>query len=123
MNGLTLYNLLPTTVYGQASGNYDGSSQDWYSDPGKAANYYRGNGSIQTITFGVNNFVGLVTLQATLETNPNDAEWFDLYDFGDPSTVYPLTDRHPTTVTGNFTWLRVFVQNFDSGNITVTVNY
>jgi len=120
---ITTVTLLPFTIYGQASGNYDGSSQDWHGDPGKAANYYRGQGGIQTITFGVNNFAGLVTLQGTLESDGNVAEWFDLYEYGDPSTIYPLTDRHPVTITGNFTWLRIFVNEFWSGNINVTANY
>lgn len=120
---ITTVTLLPTTIYGQASGNYDGSSQDWHGDPGKAANYYRGQGSIQTITFGVDNFVGLAKLQATLESDGNVAEWFDLYEYGDPSSSYPVTDRHPVTITGNFTWLRVFVNEFWSGSITVTANY
>ena len=38
---MTLNNetILGTTVYGEASGNYDGSSQDFYSDAVRAANY------------------------------------------------------------------------------------
>ncbi len=50
---ITRDTILDTTVYGTPSGNYDGSSQDWLSDPVKAANYYRGQGSIQTVTFRV----------------------------------------------------------------------
>jgi len=123
MSGVTTYNLLPTTTFGDPLGNYDGSSQDWYSDVGKAANYYQGNGSIQTVTFGVNDFLGLVTIQGTLDADSTAANWIDLTSYGEPSTMYPVTDRHPIAITGNFTYLRVFVQNFDQGDITVTVDY
>ena len=37
------HTLVPRTVHGEPSGNYDGSSLDWYSDPVKAANYYVGD--------------------------------------------------------------------------------
>ena len=52
--------ILATTVYGQASGNYDGSSQDWYSDPAQAADYYRGRGGLQTVTFSLDQFEGRI---------------------------------------------------------------
>ena len=39
---ITTETLLNSTVHGIPSGNYDGSSQDWFSDAVKAANYYRG---------------------------------------------------------------------------------
>ena len=48
--------LIPLTVAGTPSGNYDGSSQDWYSDPIKAANYYKGHGFIQTVWFNLENY-------------------------------------------------------------------
>ena len=49
MNSYTTVTLLPTTVYGTASGNYDGSSQDFYGNSTPAANYYAGQGNLQTI--------------------------------------------------------------------------
>ena len=55
---MTTQTILGTTVYGVPSGNYDGSSQDWSSDPVTAANYYRGRGGVQTVTFSVTQFEG-----------------------------------------------------------------
>ena len=83
--------ILATTVYGEASGNYDGSSQDWYSDPAQAADYYRGRGGLQTVTFSLDQFEGRVALQATLDTVPATATWFDVYEIGDGSSVHLLT--------------------------------
>ena len=47
---LTTESLLGNTVYGTPSGNYDGSSTEFYGDPVIAANYYAGLGAIQTAT-------------------------------------------------------------------------
>jgi hypothetical protein len=115
---MTLNNeyLLDRTVYGTASGNYDGSSQLFYGDPVRAANYYGGQGSIQTATIRVTGFVGIITLQATLNDQPSiEAAWFDLETYGDGSTAD--TDTRPFTITGNFTFMRVRVDGFDAGTI------
>ena len=115
--------MLGTIEYGEPSGNYDGSSQDWSSDAVTAANYYRGRGGVQTITFSVAGFEGTMSLEACLDEDPAEANWFDTYIYGDGSTM-PLTDYHPATVTGNFTWMRVRVEGFSGGTInSVTITY
>ena len=121
---MTLNNetILDTTVYGEASGNYDGSSQDFYSDAVRAANYYGGQGAIQTATIQVTNFIGVITLQATLADQLGQAAWFDVAEYGDISSV--MTDYHPITVTGNFTFMRARITNFDAGTINfITLTY
>jgi hypothetical protein len=118
---ITRATILDTTVHGVPSGNYDGSSQDWTSDPVKAANYYRGQGSIQTVTFSVTNFTGTMHVEATLSADPAEAVWFDTFTYGGSS---PFTDYHPEAIVGNFTWMRVRVEGFDSGIInSVTIAY
>ena len=115
--------ILNQTVYGQASGNYDGSSQDFLSDSVQAADYYRGRGGIQTITFDVTGFEGIIYLDATLDTVPETATWFNTFTFGDGSTT-PVTDRHPESVIGNLVWMRVRVSGFSGGTInSITINY
>ena len=119
---VTTKSILPLTVYGEASGNYDGSSQDWSSDPVQAAEYYRGRGSVQTITFDTTDFVGRMYLEACLDTLADSAAWFTTFEYGDGSSL--LTDRHPETVLGNFVWMRVRVAGFDGGTInSVTISY
>lgn len=113
--------ILDTTVYGEASGNYDGSSQNWYSDPVQAADYYRGRGGLQTVTFNLNQFAGTIVMQATLDTLPDTATWFDVYQIGDD---VPSTDYHPENIVGNFVWVRLNVLAFDNGTInSVTITY
>jgi hypothetical protein len=140
--------LIPLTVHGVPSGNYDGSSTDWLSNPIKAANYYRGHGFIQVVWFNVENFQGQITIQATLDRSPGsvvnaysdgstinwaapdpvstdlqiESGWFTVAEFGDLSSQ--ITDYRPLTVNGNFTWLRARIQGFDAGTIKrVNVTY
>lgn len=119
---ITTETILSNVEYGVPSGNYDGSSQDWFSDSVQAANYYRGRGGLQTVTFRVTNFVGRIRVEATLDSVAETATWFQVLDYGD--LVVPLTDYHPETITGNFVWLRLNILGFDGGTIeSVTVSY
>lgn len=119
---LTTLTLLDTTVYGTASGNYDGSSEDFFGNSVVAANYYAGQGSIQTMTIRVTGFVGQITAQATLNDDPAAAEWFDVYTYGGDSV--PRTDTHPATITGNFSYMRVGISQFSEGTInSITLAY
>jgi len=120
---ITTQTILDTTTYGQAAGNYDGSSQDWSSPAVTAADYYHGRGSIQTLTFSVQNFEGIIYVEATLDDTANSTAWFTTYVYGDGSTV-PLTDYHPAAIAGNFTWIRLRVEGFSGGVInSVTITY
>jgi hypothetical protein len=122
---MTAYNtviLLSDVIYGQASGNYDGSSQLFYSNAVPAANYYGGNGSLQTIYYTFSGFVGIVTLEATLNDLPEQAQWFEISERGDGIT--PDSGLTTSTVTGNFSWVRARVDGFDAGSIqSISISY
>jgi hypothetical protein len=121
---MTVYStqiLVDDVTYGSASGNYDGSSQDWFSDAVPAANYYGGQGALQTITYLLQDFVGVITIEATLNDLQDSAPWFEVATYGDGSTAD--TGTIPVNVVGNFTWLRANITSFESGTITITVAY
>ena len=119
---ITTETILATTTYGVPSGNYDGSSQDWFSDAVQAADYWRGRGSAQTVFFRVTDFQGTIKITATLDTLPDTADWFEIYNY--TSGGSPLSDYHPVTLPGNFVWLRAEIQGFDGGTIdSVAVSY
>lgn len=107
--------IVPYTAQGTPSGNYDGSSTGFVSDAVKAADYYRGQGNIQTITFRVLGFEGLVTMQATLNEDPAQAAWFDIYTYD--QTGAPISDIHPVAITGNFSFVRAVITDFTAGII------
>jgi hypothetical protein len=117
MTVTTTQTMLSNVVYGQASGNYDGSSQLFYSNAVPAANYYAGNGNIQTIRYNLSGFVGTITIEATLNDLPEQAKWFEISERGDGIT--PDTGFTTSTVTGNFSWVRARVEGFDAGTITL----
>lgn len=114
--------VLTNVEYGSASGNYDGSSQDWHSPAVPAANYYAGYGSVQTIRYELSGFVGRIIIEATLNDLPEQAKWFEISQRGDMIT--PDSGVTTSTVTGNFSWIRARVEGFDAGTITlVAVSY
>jgi hypothetical protein len=122
MTTYSTISILDNVVYGTASGNYDGSSQLFYSNAVPAANYYAGNGSIQTIRYTLSGVVGIITVQATLNDLPEQAQWVDISVRGDGSTAD--SGITTATVTGNFSWIRARVEAFDSGTIqAVTLSY
>ena len=122
MTVYTTQTLVSDVTYGSASGNYDGSSQDWYSDAVPAANYYGGQGALQTIIYRLQDFVGIITIQATLNDQQVSAPWFDVATISDGSTVE--TGTIPVNVVGNFTWLRAHITGFDAGTIqSITAAY
>jgi hypothetical protein len=116
--------LLPLTVYGTPSGNYDGSSDTAFAgNRQKAVGYYRRPSGIQTVQFDVDDFVGNITVQATLDDDPTvDSEWFNVFAFPEDSSA--TTADVSYSIKGNFTWIRARVFDFLGGQInSVTVTY
>lgn len=115
--------LLPLTQQGTPSGNYDGSSLAFNGDRQKAADYYRTSSGTQTLMFALNGLQGRITIQATLDADPQvDLDWFDVYEVD--ATVVTSYSTFSHTVRGNFTWIRARVTEFLNGTITsVTVTY
>jgi hypothetical protein len=80
----------------------------------KGDGYYGSSDGFHTVTYTVTpNFSGTLTTQATLATDPIEADWFDVVN----STViysYPIVPATTTTnyvnFTGNFVWVRTVVQ-------------
>jgi len=122
MNSYTNLTLLPLTVYGTPSGNYNGSSTTFVGNSIPAANYYAGQGAIQTLTYTLDGLVAVITIQATLENDTPQAAWFDIDSYGNASI--PTTSTYANSVIGNFSHLRAVVTDFTAGNITsVTAAY
>lgn len=114
----TTLQLLPTTTYGTPSGNYDGSSADFAGVPQKAANYYGGFGSLQTIAFFLDNFSGIIRIEASLESNPStEQDWFRVDELDSTYDSSLSTINISRNITGNFTWIRARVLDFYNGTI------
>lgn len=113
---MTTLVLLPTTTYGVPSGNYNGTTPDFFGNAQPAAAYYRGQGTVQTMPIQVTNLVGNITIQATLNDQHDvDTAWFDIGSYGNINTS--TTGTTAITVEGNFVWLRARVTGFAGGTI------
>jgi hypothetical protein len=122
---LTTLPLLESTVNGIPSGNYDGSSLDFVGNAQIAVNYYGGQGSLQTVTISVTNFTGDIQLEATLNdslaVNTDQAYWFEVDQY---LRLLPTTQIYPVTLTGNFTYMRARILDFETGTINaITITY
>ena len=94
----------------------DGSF-NFKSDKEKGDGYYSSSDGFHTASYTVTpNFVGTITMQATLATTPAESDWFNITDTA--ITYADLTIPASTTTsivnfTGNFVWVRAFVQRAD----------
>lgn len=125
---MTTVNLLSETVFGTATGNYNGVATSFSADRQKAVGYYKSSSTSQTIRFRTDEFPGLITLQGTLDADPTeDSDWVDVYVFPgdsavDGSTV--ISADYSISLNGNYTWLRANVSSFTSGTIlSVTLTH
>jgi hypothetical protein len=112
---LTTETLLPTTVYGTPSGNYDGSSTAFIGNAIPAANFYGGQGSAQTAIIQVTGLLANIKIQGSLNDWTEQALWFDIDMYG--NTSIPVTETTAVNMVGNFVWLRAAVTDFTAGAI------
>lgn len=115
MATLTTETFLPSTTFGTPSGNYDGTTPDFIGNAIPAANYYGGQGSVQTAIITTTGFTGVITFQATLGSLYQQADWFDVATYGNASA--PTTDTATVNLVGNFVWIRAAVTEFTAGTI------
>ena len=99
-----------------------------YSPKNLGAGYYKNGNGIHTAVFELDNFVGAIKIQATLELYPNESDWFDvIYDSSDANLTAldstPVTNNVSCTFTGKFVYIRAAYQ-LEQGTITeILYNY
>jgi hypothetical protein len=115
MTTFTNQALLPATTYGAPSGNYDGTSTHFIGNAIPAANYYGGQGSAQTAIVQTTGFVGVITIEATLNDWTQQALWFPVETYGNANVA--TTGTQALNMIGNFVWLRANVTDFTAGTV------
>ena len=91
-----------------------------YGQKNKAAGYYMLDNPLHTVHFDLDDFLGTIKIQGTLELNPGNNDWVDLnFDSGLPissedSTV--ITGNLSRNITGNWTYIRA-AYKLDAGAI------
>jgi hypothetical protein len=80
---------------------------DFVSAPQKGDGYYNLGDGLHTAVLSFSDFVGTVSIQATLAISPTENDWFDV-----DSAVYTGTDSEKldssqfVNFQGNFVWVR-----------------
>jgi hypothetical protein len=97
------------------------TTQVYYSNKEQGTGYFNAGNGLQTVMYTCDpTFVGTVTMQATLATDPSDTDWFNVR--GTTSTYTVAQSRNTSTVdiynfTGNFVWVRGVV-SINSGQVS-----
>lgn len=119
MSQATILVLLPETAY-LNPGNGAHYTVTGNSQP--AAAYYLGNQDLQTVNLKLSNVTGNIVIQATLNSNVANAEWFDVYQLeananASPNTAPKFASNASmyTNIEGNFVYLRAKVEDFAGG--------
>jgi hypothetical protein len=100
--------------------NSTNTTMVYYSRPVKGDGYYGSSDGLHTVLYTMNtNFIGTVTMQASLATQPTDTDWFPVE--GVSSSYTAMSNLQFTQVdyynfTGNFVWVRGVVQ-IDAGAV------
>jgi|TARA_B100001094_G_scaffold235868_1_gene230952 hypothetical protein len=105
------------------------------SEKVKGDAYFGQSDGLHTITVNLNDFIGTIKIQGSLETTPSDGDFFDINLSDEEFTVdvsglvtkkvldnliYNVseTSMKSYNATGNFVWLRADIINWQSGTIS-----
>ena len=111
----TTQTLVPFLQCGEPNDNgYDGGNI-FIGTAVPAANYYGGQGAIQTVLFNIDGLVGNIRIEATLNDLQESAPWFEIANL----IADNVTEVRSNTIIGNFTWLRASVTDFAAGNVNI----
>ena len=117
MPATTSVTLLPTTAFGSASGNYDGSAAAFNSDKVKGDGYYGFSDGVHTVQTRVTSLVGTIKIQGTLVKDPANTDFVDIATVVTSDGSTAITESYLNNFTGNFVWIRVAVSAFTAGSI------
>lgn len=93
----------------------------------KGDGYFGASDGLHTVMYTCSyDFVGTVTMQASLATDPVESDWFNVY--GTTSTYTVLNSRSTSTIdyynfTGNFIWVRSQVKINDGSVLSIDYNH
>jgi hypothetical protein len=118
-------NLIFYTTSGTATVlvNYTGTGtvQTFISDQVKGDGYFGGSDGFHTVAYNTTQyFIGTVTMQATLASEPVSADWFTVSNTDVSYTEFDARTQSNVDLynfTGNFVWVRGHIQ-IEEGAVT-----
>jgi hypothetical protein len=89
--------------------NANTATSETFSEKKQGAGYHQKRDTLHTFSYLLNNFVGSIKLQATLELHPGNDDWVDIVDTDLDATV-AISGNTSGNFTGNFVWIRAVYQ-------------
>lgn len=104
----------------------DSSTETVIGEQFKGDGYYSRSDGFHTVQYNIagddnNAFSGTIEIQATLATNPTDADWFTI-----DGTVKTYSQEYGSTLknfTGNYVWVRAKAVFTDGSINSITLNH
>jgi hypothetical protein len=85
----------------------------------KGDGYYGRSDGFHTVQYSYTGLTGTITIQATLATEPVDADWFSVHTY----TAAQETSSKITNFTGNYVWIRATVTYTDGTINSISLNH
>lgn len=86
----------------------------------KGDGFYSRADGFHTVQYNLNGFIGTVSMQATLASDPTDDDWFSIADSSitsaNDSSEYN-TGSFVINFTGNFVWVRAIITGWTDGSV------
>ena len=103
----------------------DSTNETITGDKYKGDGYYGRSDGLHTVQYTLTGFTGTVTIQATLEIDPGSNDWFDVY-----SQAHTIAGNDPnpkrsflTNFTGNYVWVRAYIEYTDGTVNSIQLNH
>lgn len=79
-----------------------------YSNKAKGAGYHRKFDTLTTVVYSVEDFIGSIKMQGTLEMYPGEGDWVDISgtEIGSNNDSSVWTSAQSINFTGNWLWIR-----------------
>ena len=122
MSQSTILTLLPQTVY---INNGTGNAYTVTGNSVQAAAYHLGNQDLQTVSYNFSEVTGNLVIEGTLASTPVDGDWFKVLEVSANNSANVNSNSNAyTNVTGNFTYMRALLKDFNNGTVqNVKVSY
>jgi len=85
----------------------------------KGDGYYGRSDGLHTVQYSYDSFTGSINIQATLALTPTNEDWFTVHT----DTIPSATDSNIVNFTGNYIWIRAYIEYTDGTLNSITLNH
>jgi hypothetical protein len=97
----------------------DSTTETITGDAYKGDGYYGRSDGFHTVQYSYSGLTGTISIQATLEVDPTDTDWFTVHSY----TAAQETASKIANFTGNYVWVRAVVEYTDGTINSIVLNH